>query len=120
MAHHHRGGSYTSRVVLVALAVACALARSSAREAEFARHVAIVRGVEEKLAPLGLGRSAASASAAADDGGGAAAAAAAARPSPDEFYRFKHDLAQLNGNLEKFQFTKIDAVETGEVVSRRS
>lgn len=32
----------------------------------------------------------------------------------------KHELAQLNGDLEKFQFTKIDAVETSELNSGKT
>ena len=32
----------------------------------------------------------------------------------------KHELAQLNGDLEKFQFTQVDAIETGELNSGKA
>ena len=40
--------------------------------------------------------------------------------APDEMLQAKHKLAQLNGDLEKFQFTKVDAIETGELDSGKS
>ena len=40
--------------------------------------------------------------------------------SRDDLLSVKHRLAQLNGDLEKFQFTKIDAVETSELNSGKT
>ena len=40
--------------------------------------------------------------------------------SREDLLSVKHRLAQLNGDLEKFQFTKIDAVETSELNSGKT